>query len=206
MNIESGKKELFFRLLSKNLESEGFKYIKSRNLLVQKKPEGTFEIKYTSWPMFLQVETKIRIYLTRVEKHKKNAWGDKYYKYSTVGQARGYFYEKPELAVLPTDTLQNVKRAVDLEMNFFQKKAKPFFDTFSEIIFLDKSLNDNPSNPSWINFNPIQSSFTAMVVAKLMSRENLPGIFDAHLDQIVNFNAQFEEKGKMLRKYLLENI
>lgn len=196
-----GRKELFYSLLDDFFSKEGFKYLKSRNAFVKKdKNENQYAIRYTGWPMFLQVETKLDITIKEVDDIKKKAWGKKYFKFVSVGTSKAYLVPDFE-GTLWTETERNVRKAVKKEIKFYKKIGAEYFRNFSNITFLDEYLNAEPGKHLHTAYNPTATITLALIVAKLNNNPNLKKLCDVYRE--VSNTYKFEEYYEPLVEYLI---
>lgn len=197
------RKELFFRLLEEELSKEKFKYFKSKNAFIKKENGNEFIFEYDLWDDFYMVESKLNVLIGEIENIKKMAWGKIYNKFMSLGRVKSYLIDDPTKGQVLTDTKNNVIKAVKVEITFFHSFAKKYFIEALDYSLLDKKLNLKPGDELYLSHNPIQTSFLAIIVAKLVGNENLISLCEFYRGIILKFDDAFVDDYDLLADYLI---
>ncbi len=202
---DTGRKSYFFEALNDFYKSKGFVYKKSRNSFVLKESstKNEFIISYEIWPYFAQVEASYEILLQDVEKIKKGAWGKEYRKFVSVGIQKSYLASDYSLGISLTDTHKNVKKAITNEIDFWKTKVKVYFSMYSNISFLDEILNNDIGKNLYVAYNPVHTSFLAIIVAYLNQRPFLEEVIAFYSNVVDLHNPAFQNDFKVLANYIL---
>ncbi|WP_054715304.1 hypothetical protein [Marinifilum fragile] len=103
---------------------------------------------------------------------KKKAWNDEYVKFISVGRQKSYLIDDPGSATSWTDTEKNIKKSVSDEINFYVDYGQQYFEEKSDLVKLNKLLNANPGEELYLAYNPFQTIYLAIIVAKLNDHRN----------------------------------
>nr|WP_299384839.1 hypothetical protein [Allomuricauda sp.] len=199
----SERKELFYNLLNNFFSKEGFRLVKSKNAFIKKDNKGNeYVFRYTAWPMFIQVETKLDIQIKEVDEVKKKAWGKNYFKAVSVGTSKAYLVDNHE-GTLWTETEKDVRIAVQKEIEFYAKIGKKYFEDYSSIAFLDNYLNSVPKKNLDIAYNVKYAIVLALIVAKLNDNPNLVELCDIYREISVKYD--FHKYYDPLVEYITSN-
>ncbi|WP_421921237.1 hypothetical protein [Marinifilum sp.] len=196
------RKELFFHLLEKELKEYGFKYLKSKNKFVKRSNSGDYIIDFNIWPSFIQVEANLKIVIKQIEDIKKKAWGKEYIKNISVGRQKSYLIENPEEAISWTDNESNIRYSVKKEIEFYINYGKQYFEERSNISKLNQILNINPGNELYVAYNPYQTIYLAIIVAKLDNHPKLLELYNIYREIIGKRKPSFLGKYDKLVNHL----
>lgn len=195
------RKEIFYTLLYDFLKDEEFEL--NKNSVVKIENGDQFVISFTIWPDFGQVEPGYEIFLHQVEKVKKAAWGKSYKRFPSVGNVR-YIVSGRDLnsCELVTATAESALSSAIAEIDFYKKYVKPYFQSNSDIVYLDKVLNAIPGSNLDICFNAVQSSFLALIVGFLCKRKNMQELFEVYKPIVERSNKAYLMEFDLLAKFI----
>ncbi len=193
------RKELFFKLLNDEFSKYGFKYIKSKNRFTKKENGNEFIIEYETWSYFFSIQTHLEILIGEIEKIKKNAWGKSYNKFVTVGNSKTGLKKG---LIEKTDTEEKVIKVVKNEIVFYHSFAKNYFKQHIDYMYLDEILNTNPGKAYNLAYNPIHTSFLAIIIAKLVKNKKIDELIIYYRKDILRVNNKFIDKYDLLVEYL----
>lgn len=196
------RKELFFHLLENEFSKHGFKYFKSKNKFLKKNNDDEYIIDYEVWPNFIQVEANFKIVIKKIEDIKKKAWNDEYVKFISVGRQKSYLIDDPDSATSWTDTEKNIKKSVSDEVNFYVSHGRQYFEEKSDLVKLNQLLNANPGEELYLAYNPFQTIYLAIIVAKLNDHPKLSELYGIYRNIIENLNSSFLNRYDKLVSYL----
>ncbi|HEV8270608.1 MAG TPA: hypothetical protein VGQ04_04840 [Chitinophagaceae bacterium] len=200
------RKTLFFDLLQKELNQEGFVYKKAKNQFVKKDEMGNeFIYEFNIWPQFKMIEAGFRILIKQVEDVKKKAWGKLYSKFESLGKEKPYLTKEPSEGHSWTNTEENVRLAVKKEIDFYHSSLKGYFSKHLDLKYLDKVLNTIPGEELYISHNAIFSCFLAIIVAKLVNNPDLDSLFPIYRAVVEKFNGNYLNEYDLLQKHLLHH-
>ena len=200
------RKEFFFKLVENELSKNGFKYLKAKNQFVKKEGDNVFIFAFDTWDWFYRVELNLKIIIGEIETIKKKAWGKQYDKFVTIGRTKSYLLPKPGDGSSLTDTEENVKNAAKTEIDFFYSFAKNYFVQHLDYKYLDSLLNTNPNEELlYIAYNPIHSSFLAIIVSALTKNPDLEKLCDFYRQIVQKHNDAYIEEYDLLVQYLKNN-
>ncbi|MFY0602200.1 MAG: hypothetical protein JXR03_21165 [Cyclobacteriaceae bacterium] len=185
------RKDFFFKELEERFEELGFKYLKSKNHLVRKSDGNEFIIGFNIWPMFAQVEVHYRMILKDVESFKKSAWGKLYDKYESVGVNKNRLTSDPSKGMYWTDTESNILKAAESELHFYERVTEEWFQSHTNIAYLDNKLNTEPASELYLAHNEIHTSFLAIIVAKLNQNPELDKLKTIYRSVVEKRNSNF---------------
>lgn len=196
------RKELFYSQLNVFLQTEDFE-LKSRGF-VKKSGKNRFLIEFTTWPAFYQAELSYKCLIAEIEQVKKNAFGKAYTRRFSLGRNRFQMSGRDvEMAILRTETEEDVIQSVKEEIVFYKEKVSAFFDKSTDFVYLDNLLNNEPGKVLDIALNSIDSSFLAIVVAHLTERRNMKEILDVYGRIIKRDNSNWLSEFEMMSDYVL---
>ena len=198
------RKELFFELINKELEKEGFRYVKTKNAFIKKEGGNQYIFSFEIWYDFHSVEPKLAVLVDEIEKIKKKAWGKLYQKYVTIGRGKSYLIENSDDGISSTQTQDEVRAAASKEIAFYFSFAKDYYNRATDYKYLNETLNNNPGEELYLAHNPIHTSFLAIIVAKLVSTEEsrMLELFETYRKVILKFNDVYIKKYDLLVTYL----
>lgn len=195
-------KEFFLEELGKFLLIEGFEFRKSKKQFVKKTDTFTIVYGFDFSEYFYMYETVIKIDIHEVEKIKKKAWGKLYRKLATVGQVKTYIISDGKAHLIVTDTQDKVIKALEEEKLFYKNYVNPYIERMTDLNFLDQLLNLEIGKELFVAFNPIHTSFLAIIVAKLVSNPNIEILFNEYRKLVEKHNAHFIEEYDLLVNYV----
>lgn len=196
------RKEYFIEELGKYLIKEGYEFKKSKKQFVKKTDVFTVIYAFDFSEYFYMYETVIKIEINIIENIKKKAWGKLYKKFVSVGQVKTYIIKDGTGHLIVTDTEEKVINAIQEEKMFYENYVVKYIQNMTDIYYLDNLLNKEPGKELFIAFNPIHTSFLAIIVAKLVSNPNIDILFNEYRKLIIKHNEHFIEEYDLLVSYL----
>jgi len=195
-------KELFFSLLGNELGKEG--YHQKGNKFIKKDNGNEFIYNIDGSSAFLSFEPDFAILIQSVENIKKKAWGKSYKKFVSAGRTKRYLLpkEKSDQCWSWTDTQEAVYKAVKKEMEFYYSFVNNYFQTYSNIEFLDNYLNAEPDEKRIAAYNQIHTAFLAIIVAYLCKNPRLPELVPFYKAVVQKFNVNYIPEFEMLEEYI----
>jgi len=199
------RKDFFFKIIGEELTNDGFKFIKSKNGFIKKENNNEFLFYFTLWSPFFAEEAHIDIIIGEIEQIKKKAWGALYKKYITIGTHKSLLKEYLGEGIVKTDTDEKLNSAAQGEIHFYYSYAKEYFKKHLDYNYLDQLLNNRPGEELFLAYNPIHTTFLAIIVAKLNGNIQFEELLSFYREIIIKHNFNYLEEYDLLSNYLQGN-
>ena len=107
------------------------------------------------------------------------------------------------MATMWPDTEPNIIKTIKEEVQFYFSVVKKYFRSYSDVNFLDRELNTSPNENRILSYNPIHTSFLAIIVDRLANNAKLPDLICFYKTIVEKHNIAFVEEYDLLEKYLI---
>lgn len=88
------------------------------------------------------------------------------------------------------------------EVNFYVSHGRQYFEEKSDLVKLNQLLNANPGEELYLAYNPFQTIYLAIIVAKLNDHPKLSELYGIYRNIIENLNSSFLNRYDKLVSYL----